>query len=1500
MKKRLLSALLVLVMVLTMLPATVFAAAGDATPATITIPLSLGNATWASGDSISVTSDGNTSLNITISPTFDSSTGTQNGWSASGAPQGYTATYNGTSLVLTAQNAGATSLSNDYGTISASVSNADADANSTTVSCTVGQVTIQDGTDASQGGGNQGNQGGNNGADWTLPSSSNAVATSAQTKWTARYITTDAAQTSKADAITGTPGWYATKAVDGITKYYRITGGYVIGSTYYASSVDLPASYSTIIVFGTSVNVPAKGTSLTVDVYPNGTGATSLSISGSGLTNLTVTDSKYRTEFRDRVQGGKVDVTLSNTWATNKSVTLKMTDVDCTSINLDGPYTHTVTLENVNVGGITLDGTGTINSKATSAKQTLNVNTTTSAIARANTLGAVNVTGNTSAVNITDATATSVSLTGANTSLTVDGANSSVGDITINEGGLITSTTTALTKISVQNATVGDISFTGNNTLTGNATISVTGTAGNINMSSVKAKPVITVPGGTTGAISVAAGTVTVSGSYAKLGAVTLDGSASFTMTGTNHTVTSIAANNSNVKISVPAEPSNTLAMVNATDLDLYKGHGIQGGTWVGNPVPAAALNTSLVYELNVVNADTYTYYNASQLNQALVSQFKNATANDPTDGTGDNAILCAVGQSGTISGGTKGTNYYEMVFKNGKTLWGTMLVTGEMRITLPTLINTVTVTKWADKFRSNWPAGGAYSTPKVADAANGEWELNASGGITNGDITKITDVSVKSSWLNNSNNDAMGDVKATLSGNVISLSGAVPAGTSSMTLYLTTDAVEQAKDNQGNALDEDVPVTLAVGLTYFSGDKSLNFSNVANDQLTHGATLEFDTNTSGVLRLSNGTKYTLNGSGLKERADNITVVDSSDNPDTKDWFNNNFIEVSVNVSTLKTQAAKDEVIALLNGTGALYDWTDSPAVREAVNAALATITDSQVATWIKTAKTNAWKKVNSGTPTESDLNETGYDDAFLVPYLQVNVTAYNPNGTLTATLVPSWRVEVRQTGAGTNNRYSTAFADAKNPNLPGNVYVAKAGAAMTLGTNVSEIEKFDNLTSGVVVKLSSDSAQLFSTLGNIYMHQDSTYAYKMDAQGSGTGYLIRHAGSGSGLGTVTINTTEPLITLYSSKQSNIPIAYFDTLQAAVNDAQDQQHIDVDQNYKGSMSVNVTGYARTFTIQANGQNVVVANASGGMVSLNNTGSEYTVQLNRDNTAVVDGSTATIAVAQVANGSAGVSVTTAKAGATVTVTCTPAAGYRTNAVTVSAHMTQNNTNVAVTVTKVSDNVYTFKVPEGADTITVTPAFVVGTAAAAIPFTDVATNHWAYNSVKYVYDNGLMNGVNTAGTQFGGNQSLTRAMVVTILYRAAGSPYVGTTSSFSDVASNTWYSQAVAWASQNNIVTGYLNGTFQPTWDITRQELATILYRYNTSYKGRATTGSTTLTGFPDQGNVSDWATASMQWAVGNGIVNGITNGTTTTLSPAGNATRYEAATMLMRYGQGLGL
>lgn len=188
-----------------------------------------------------------------------------------------------------------------------------------------------------------------------------------------------------------------------------------------------------------------------------------------------------------------------------------------------------------------------------------------------------------------------------------------------------------------------------------------------------------------------------------------------------------------------------------------------------------------------------------------------------------------------------------------------------------------------------------------------------------------------------------------------------------------------------------------------------------------------------------------------------------------------------------------------------------------------------------------------------------------------------------------------------------------------------------------------------------------------------------------------------------------------------------------------------------------------------------------------------------------------------------------------------------------------------------------------------SLIPGTAFATggnLPFTDVDTTDWFYDAVQYAYEKGMMSGTSTTAFSPGGTTS--RGMIVTVLHRMEGTPATSG-AVFTNVPDGQWYTNAVAWASANNIVGGYGNGLFGPDDVITREQMASILYRYS-QYKNYTVDASGSIARFADAAKTSSYAVDAMNWAIGGGLISGV-NGN---LEPNGGATRAQVATILKRY------
>ena len=240
---------------------------------------------------------------------------------------------------------------------------------------------------------------------------------------------------------------------------------------------------------------------------------------------------------------------------------------------------------------------------------------------------------------------------------------------------------------------------------------------------------------------------------------------------------------------------------------------------------------------------------------------------------------------------------------------------------------------------------------------------------------------------------------------------------------------------------------------------------------------------------------------------------------------------------------------------------------------------------------------------------------------------------------------------------------------------------------------------------------------------------------------------------------------------------------------------------------------------------------------------------------------------------------ASAGDKVTITVTPGRNATVQRITVT-----DEDGERLKLTENRDGTYSFTMPSG--TVNVYVRF----SGSGLPFADIPSGSWYYDDVAYVYDTGLMTGL--TATTFGPNLSTTRGMIVTILWRMENEPAAKHGCPFADVRRGSYYEQAIAWASENGIVTGFDASTFAPDRAITREQLAAILFRF-AAYRGMdAVTLRENLSSFQDQAAISAYAVSALNWAVGEGLM----QGTGDKLEPTGSATRAQVAAMLRRFIQ----
>lgn len=266
-------------------------------------------------------------------------------------------------------------------------------------------------------------------------------------------------------------------------------------------------------------------------------------------------------------------------------------------------------------------------------------------------------------------------------------------------------------------------------------------------------------------------------------------------------------------------------------------------------------------------------------------------------------------------------------------------------------------------------------------------------------------------------------------------------------------------------------------------------------------------------------------------------------------------------------------------------------------------------------------------------------------------------------------------------------------------------------------------------------------------------------------------------------------------------------------------------------------------------------------------------------------TRTITIQSSFGGKVTASASQAAQGKVITLTALPNSGYVLKSLTVT---TASGTSVPVA--NQSSGKYTFTMPAAA--VTVKAVFAAQETSPDFPFADVAKGSWYYEGVRYAYKNGLMSG--TGEGTFSPDLPTSRGMLVTILYRLAGSPAAGS-ASFTDVAKGQWYADGVAWASANGVVSGYPDGSFRPNDTITREQMAAILYQY-ARIQGKLDDSRADLSIFSDLDSLSAYAKEPMSWAVAQGLFSGVS---ADTLAPGGSTTRAQAAVILTAFSKAQG-
>ena len=400
-----------------------------------------------------------------------------------------------------------------------------------------------------------------------------------------------------------------------------------------------------------------------------------------------------------------------------------------------------------------------------------------------------------------------------------------------------------------------------------------------------------------------------------------------------------------------------------------------------------------------------------------------------------------------------------------------------------------------------------------------------------------------------------------------------------------------------------------------------------------------------------------------------------------------------------------------------------------------------------------------------------------------------------------------------------------------------------------------------------------------LYVHHQKNgvqYVYEGEVVGNTLTFTNPH-----GFSLFTITSAAP--------QAKIGDVNYATLQDAVNMVENHQTITLLADGSATVSREVT-----FKISENGFRVEIAAGTGYKLTQN--GDTYTITEKTTSSGggashPEAGSTSSsdryeiTKPSKVENGSIKVSDSKAEKGDTVTITVTPDEGYELDKLAV-----YDKDGDKIDLKDKGDGKFTFEMPKGDVEIDVSFALLEDETVKA-DFADVAADAWYADAVQYVYENGMMSG--TSETTFSPDVTTTRGMIVTILYRLEGSPDLLNENlgyPYADVDANAYYADAVYWARQNGIVSGMSAEQFAPNDAITREQMAAILYRY-AQFKGYDVSAKADLSVYTDAAQVSTYATDAMAWANGAQLITGTS---VTTLTPAGNATRAQVATILMRF------
>lgn len=1182
--------------------------------------------------------------------------------------------------------------------------------------------------------------------------------------WRAAGYVFRAASTANPDAVTASQdGWYYYGKLGANTDnvlYYAdsgvISGTGTSGAWYPDVEKALACSVSSMKLIGSStLDVSkAKVSSLTVDL--NGQ---SLPLNGTLTQNNTTTNKEDNTKLTSLTINNTVKTDAGEWPAVTGSITATSQNFSYTAKNTGGSNGPSITVNNGNnvttartlsvtltdavVGALSVqDGAATVRVTATTkdaaAAGTIKVNESTSNLK--------NINYGTTSITVSGGKVEAITLNGKGTISLSDMATA--GAITLFGGQKGTSGAAATslpawggsTTVNVGSQCVtGKISVAANNEAS--MTVNVTGGSGStdgvdsIDFASAGTPTTahtVKVDGGKVGEIKLNAGTLTI-GNGADTAAVTLGagGKTTATISGAGTTVTSVGAGDSkDITLNITGgEITGRIVLPTG-----YAKHTITGGTF-GTAITDAGWLGSVNYQIESNGKFTYT----SSFQACVDAQKGNSSAVCSVVGATNPAVEVSF-----VLDAPAGANPATPVVE---------IKTDDAHgITLPSKINNKTITTWyiGDK---PYNAGALMQFSKTT---------TVSATTSSADNSNIVAVKVSSEDKNKG-------LSASLVGNIIQVSGALPSGSNgfwNIVLEVETAIGEKYK----------VPVSYAV----------------AEKKLVPGSTLPapFVAGTDNVSLQIQGTSllYPLDGSKI--------VVASGSIKETTFTNATAVGTVSLSLGTAEKAALKAELDAIK------ANFSYSSAVKEAVNKVIAGLSQSQVDNYIRQGRIAAWKDnpANKGNPSEDQINQmVDYNKLEVVVYLDVRATAWNKTvgaQSMTLNITPYYRLDVVKDTIGSNDK----------------AFTVKQGSSLSMTGLTSD---YGDVEIDVTSLLDTGKSLSEATV-NWAHHGD--YAYKVTNKKFTTSH---------GFSPFVLTKDTPVAAVLAKGVTSLDDAkaYYMNVQTAIDETEDEDTVKLYTVYnKTAETYNFSGKARTITFDPGINGTFVPTFSGASVTADKTnGNIWKVQLNEDTTPA----NTRITMNTAGNGSATVNVSSAKPGSSVSGTYKANSGYKAGGFTATAQ--PGNKSVSVSVS--ANGTFSFTVPSDATSVTVTPSFVLDNGLPFTDVANNAWYFTAVKYCYDTTNNGyrLMEGDSAA--TFAPNGSFTRAHMVQILWNMKGRPTPRTTANpFRDMSSSNWYYSAVLWAYENGYAKGYPDGTFKPGQAVTRQEMVQFLYQASGSPSG----------------------------------------------------------------------